>query len=107
MYKKMELNNSYLSIREFIYHGAIIGLGIGTLEMLYKWLFIFSSSNIETDTGETLFALVLTALIIPFTTAIFAVASALLTYPVYSYWAKRKGGLQLILQTKTVNNETL
>jgi len=107
MFIEKELPNTYLSTKEFVFHGAIIGLGIGVLNMFYEWFLIITSNLPETDTTTTLLVLFSTSLLNPIVTPIFTLFSALLTYPLYSFWAKSKGGLLISLQSKEQNDASL
>lgn len=106
MFTIREVTNSYLSRNEFIYHAGFIGFGAGILEMLFDYYNILSSGEPLPTEGSYILILFI-PLIYPVATAIFALVSALFIYPLYSYYAKRKGGLNIVLNSKDHHNESL
>ena len=92
MYTEKEHENSYLSMNEFVYHSCIIGFGVGLIDMLYNWLTVLTS--------EAPIELLFFSLINPFVHFIYGIIAGILTYPLYSYYAKNKGGLRIVLKTK-------
>ena len=96
MYTEKEHNDSYLSMSEFVYHACIIGFGVGIIDMLYNWLNVFIS--------EAPFEIIFTSLLDPVVSLIYGIFAGVLTYPLYSVYAKSKGGLCIVLKTKETNN---
>ena len=96
MFTEKEIINSYLTMKEFVFHASIIGFGIGIIEMLYMWVKI-----VTTDIPN---AILLTTLLDPAVSLVYGIFAGIITYPLYSYYAKSKGGLLLVIKTKEVIN---
>lgn len=95
-----EHKNSYLSLNELIYHSAIIGFVGGFIEMLYGFYQVYVSELGNNDITLNIFLYINQATsIISF--VIYAVVAAIVTYPFYKKWAKAKGGLTIVLNTTT------
>jgi len=92
MYIEKEYENSYLSMNEFVYHASIIGFGMGLINMFHSWI------NLSTD-GASI-EIILFTLIIPITHFIYGIFAGILIFPLYSYYAKNKGGLRIVIRTK-------
>jgi len=99
---KKEIKNSYLSFNELIYHAAIVGSVIGSLELIYYIAQLFTEeSNIINSEALILYSFkAVTNLLV---TILYAILGAAITYPLYKRWAIKRNGLILIVNEVNKN----
>ena len=102
---KKEIKNSYLSFNELIYHAAIVGGVIGSLELIYYIVHLFAEESNIID-SEVLMLYSFKAITNLLVTMLYAILGAAITYPLYKRWAIKRNGLILIVNevSKTEKN---
>lgn len=88
-YEKTDIVNSYLAASEFIYHAAIIGLGVGLVNMLVD---MYNTFNLGAD-----LVLLIFSLYYPLAYILFGALIGMFIYPFYKIYAQKRGGLTITL----------
>jgi len=102
---KKEIKNSYLSFNELIYHAAIVGAVIGSLELIYYIVHFFTEESNIID-SEVLMLYSFKAITNLLVTMLYAILGTAITYPLYKRWAIKRNGLTLIVNEVSKTEKT-